>query len=542
MIGCIEDSIVLIEDKSNGSFGTGFVIENNGKNTFILTCSHVLSSHPSEVTVDGEFAEVILNGENGIDMAIIAVKSTKTRTAIPLISMASKLIHNNAEICGYTSFDNNHKIKKTIIGHEFVRSDIINEQKIKTSGWVFKSKDDKIDPGYSGSPVIIDGKAIGIVSHSNHERNYAISIEMLSKLWSSYSNYLIKYYSDLTDASEIIESLPDLKSKKDILGFISGALSNNEIWKPAKVGADMLVIPRLSKMPDNIDSLVFEGELEYNDTITFGVEYIVDTKVKYDLMDLLDDNGARIAFDRSKTANPFDEYREVTVDEPYIISNPQSDSIRLKEVCPKCHGRGYSFEIKSQDGKKELISVECDKCHDGFVGRHSRYYRKIEKKSKAIDTITNQNSESLNTEISNYVGQPLWASTPSKIISIESPFQFKSQEQNESMAQHYKVIRNDLILKMHDTEFSVSDKDILNLDQIHWGNKCSIKINHESRNFDHFNFFVSYKRLYKISYTRVYEDQHGFFNKKSKLFNIRGDIFISDNGNLEIVRHTESLF
>lgn len=69
-------SVVLItsSDRGESHFGTGFVIDKDERNTYIVTCAHVVRDvgGPDKIKISGIQARVIASSpEDGADLAVL---------------------------------------------------------------------------------------------------------------------------------------------------------------------------------------------------------------------------------------------------------------------------------------------------------------------------------------------------------------------------------------------------------------------------------------------------------------------------------------
>ena len=66
------NSLVLITNSKNQTFGTGFVIKRERNYSYIVTCSHVVEDTPKMLLVDSVKAKIIYQGSShGLDLAIL---------------------------------------------------------------------------------------------------------------------------------------------------------------------------------------------------------------------------------------------------------------------------------------------------------------------------------------------------------------------------------------------------------------------------------------------------------------------------------------
>ncbi|MFM5619713.1 trypsin-like peptidase domain-containing protein [Aeromonas veronii] len=174
------EAIVKIHSPENGNFGTGFVFKNTEDSSFVLTCGHVIKNLASSLSVDNQNAEVVLSAyEEGLDLAVI--KTTRINCTPFRLSDSSNL--RSLTVTGYTTLL--HGVKKESIK--------VNDSK-KIMYRALKDGDEhpclrlypneKINQGYSGSPVIKDdGTVAGIVTLASADNsNYALCIENIDRI------------------------------------------------------------------------------------------------------------------------------------------------------------------------------------------------------------------------------------------------------------------------------------------------------------------------------------------------------------------------
>lgn len=189
----LNTSIFLIESsqQDNNAFGTGFIIHQDGQDTYLLTCAHVIDDVGlAHVQVEGKTAPIATMGaSDSLDLAVLCVRGLSDQSPLNLLVTGAK--GDSIKILGYYKFGQ-HRYLKPIQGHLGEQGSL---KKPKTSGgrinvWDLRMEtDDYLQPGYSGSPVIDErsSKVLGIVSHrrGKGDKGLAISVEALGELWQS---------------------------------------------------------------------------------------------------------------------------------------------------------------------------------------------------------------------------------------------------------------------------------------------------------------------------------------------------------------------
>lgn len=200
------DAIILItsSDPECSRFGTGFVIHQNDKITYLLTCAHVVRDvgGQNKVKANGHQANLEALGDtHGCDLAVLAVETALT-TKIPLkLGLVGEKGIEFIASGFYTDDTKTHKLAS--VSGKLGETQLIANEGDRTLAWDLEiSHDSKYDlqPGYSGSPVIdkISGYVLGVITQSIPERKgLAISIDALEKIWKGNSDnlFLTKPYS-----------------------------------------------------------------------------------------------------------------------------------------------------------------------------------------------------------------------------------------------------------------------------------------------------------------------------------------------------------
>lgn len=179
-------SIVNIEslDENNKSFGTGFVIDQDNKGVYVLTCKHVIDDVKNPM-VEEVKARIIAQNDF-IDMAVLYVSKLHL-PPLPLQIDPCTSLH--VDVIGFSHFNNNMTQKKHIKATLFKEPIELHSNNTDTFYRARKIKADddyNFDRGNSGSPVICQKSGQVIAMLSNKEGNnlgYAIEISNLKEVW-----------------------------------------------------------------------------------------------------------------------------------------------------------------------------------------------------------------------------------------------------------------------------------------------------------------------------------------------------------------------
>ena len=188
------NSIVHIEssDKSNKSFGTGFVIDNDEYGAYILTCQHVLEEVGLPV-IEDEPVEVVAQSDF-LDMAVIHVHGLQVK-ALPLQTKPCN--HNHVHAVAFATFSNDLVQKKQIQATLF--DEVIElHSKVDDAFYVVRrvkaNKDYTFQRGNSGAPLFCkeSGAVIGMISNKEgSDIAYAMEIASLQEIWKNLKNLLL---------------------------------------------------------------------------------------------------------------------------------------------------------------------------------------------------------------------------------------------------------------------------------------------------------------------------------------------------------------
>ncbi len=183
-----DKSTFLIKSSDNQSFGTGFVVKKDSNGSYLVTCSHVVEECREDfLEVAGKKAELLYQGSSdSIDLAVIYVKGFTDTEAL---NLCSNTINKNLlfEINGFKVH------KRESFKFETLTGSIKKVSKIHTPNRTIKTyelsigEDDRIEKGYSGSAVLLEGSntviAIATDRNKNAKDAYAIPIAYLKEIW-----------------------------------------------------------------------------------------------------------------------------------------------------------------------------------------------------------------------------------------------------------------------------------------------------------------------------------------------------------------------
>lgn len=197
-----QDSVVSITSSAgdNNSFGTGFVIHQDGQATYLLTCAHVVQDVGSEVIeINGIQAKVMASGsEESIDLAVLRVEGLPIKPSLPLSPTGDE--GNPFSTAGFQKYGERLLIRELdgTLGKQGGLE--MRGQADRIKAWDLKITDDyQLQPGYSGSPVVDKYRhVIGVVQARQGEgkKGLAISIDALKKIWQGMPPDLFKQDTD----------------------------------------------------------------------------------------------------------------------------------------------------------------------------------------------------------------------------------------------------------------------------------------------------------------------------------------------------------
>ncbi|WP_220198094.1 SUMF1/EgtB/PvdO family nonheme iron enzyme [Ktedonospora formicarum] len=189
--------LITSSDHTESHFGTGFVIYNDERHTYLVTCAHVIREvgGPEKVEISGMQAKVIALGpEDGADIAVVRIERHFARETLPLYETSA--IGKPFRTAGFQSDGRQHLIRELHgqLGEQVGIQQRRQQERIKA--WDLEVTDKfTLQPGYSGSPVVNeDDHVIGIVNTRRGEgkTGVAISVEALRSIWQEMPASLFK--------------------------------------------------------------------------------------------------------------------------------------------------------------------------------------------------------------------------------------------------------------------------------------------------------------------------------------------------------------
>ncbi len=190
----VKESVVRITstEHGKGDYGTGVVIYRDQKSAYVATCTHVVRDVGGEekIKIADKVAKVLVSSEE-TDLSILQVEDLGIQQ-VRLINAGNE--GTRCIIYGCQSFENNSDLYevRSVHGNLGEEGWLQREGKgieSRTRSWQVRIDDATLDPGYSGSPVVIERNAsnyvIAIVSlgRSDRTEGRAISVETLEKIW-----------------------------------------------------------------------------------------------------------------------------------------------------------------------------------------------------------------------------------------------------------------------------------------------------------------------------------------------------------------------
>ncbi|MDJ0649090.1 MAG: trypsin-like peptidase domain-containing protein [Xenococcaceae cyanobacterium MO_188.B19] len=187
----IQSSVVLITSSNPEieNFGTGFVINQSGSTSYVLTCANVVKNvgGSEQLIVNKKNAVQIASGEkDNLNLAVLKVDDLFHKLPLELQPCDEKGIAFCA--IGFQSFEQGHIIRPVdgILGEQLGLQFGNSDKPIKA--WELNlTKGVSLQPSFSGSPVIDhqSGCVLGIISYQDEKgsKGMAISIDSLDKIW-----------------------------------------------------------------------------------------------------------------------------------------------------------------------------------------------------------------------------------------------------------------------------------------------------------------------------------------------------------------------
>ncbi|GAK56720.1 GUN4-like protein [Candidatus Vecturithrix granuli] len=194
------EPVVLIESNKEGekAFGTGFIIHQHEKDTYVVTCRHVVDSVGGDdhVKISGKIAIVVdYSNAKDLDLAILKITGyKKIENIYSLIKGGTRKL--KIRIIGYKEYVHESSKCLPLEGTLIVNFNLKPKDSTKHyPAWDLKidqmeEEDYYLAPGYSGSPVI-DAKTneiLGIVNTRERQRKTGQAISIwnlveLKKFW-----------------------------------------------------------------------------------------------------------------------------------------------------------------------------------------------------------------------------------------------------------------------------------------------------------------------------------------------------------------------
>ena len=244
----LNKALVLIQssEKNCKNFGTGFVIHRDEQADYVLTCAHVVrdvgGSDRKKVIADRIPAQVIAEGDDGFDLAVLKVERLKNKRQLKLRVSEEK--EKRFIVAGHHKLQGaNHIQKEEITGKiSGIITIVSSEQADDTKGWnlIIDDNDDNyyLEKGYSGSPVVdeISGEVLGVtfLQRENGKKGQAISIEALPKIWQEMPPQLLLPSEKGIDYTKLRDLLTQGKwkeaDKETLLVMLKVAGREEEGW------------------------------------------------------------------------------------------------------------------------------------------------------------------------------------------------------------------------------------------------------------------------------------------------------------------------
>ncbi len=174
----VNASILSIESKNNQSFGTGFVIYNDKKGSYIITASHVIDEVEVPM-IENREVEVIVQ-KTFSDLALLYLEG------IFLEPLPLQISHCSGEvkIIGFSCFAKKSVQKMTLKGRiqeEFIEVQSKENEASTLVRKIFADKDFHFERGNSGSPVFCTetNKVIAMVGYKE-KNSVAFAMDIAS--------------------------------------------------------------------------------------------------------------------------------------------------------------------------------------------------------------------------------------------------------------------------------------------------------------------------------------------------------------------------
>jgi hypothetical protein len=213
--------VTSIGSGSDQSRGTGFVIYQTQDLSYVLTCAHVLA-YP-ETRVNEHYANVIVRGQDWLDIAVLEVKGLETKTPLKLGIVNE--IGCSIKIPGIVKLQSSKddlalRPLNGVLGEPLYPMSNLGQALVQAWDLRINEGEYLLREGYSGAPVIDTetGNAIAIVSHKAErgEKGIAISIQMVQELWGNFPKALLgeHQFAGKREPGTIMESKNNFKQAK----------------------------------------------------------------------------------------------------------------------------------------------------------------------------------------------------------------------------------------------------------------------------------------------------------------------------------------
>lgn len=180
------ESVLLIESVENNSTGTGFVVHQDERGIYVVTCRHVCEELVRPMVNGIEPDEILM--DQYIDLALFHIPKLK----IPPLALQTEACPNLAvTTIGFSYFLNASSGKRLLeatVGRDTIELHKHKENLSYEMYQLHANSGFSFARGNSGSPVICKqtGKVMAVVSFRNREQSqegYAVDIQYLQQIW-----------------------------------------------------------------------------------------------------------------------------------------------------------------------------------------------------------------------------------------------------------------------------------------------------------------------------------------------------------------------
>ena len=189
-------SILLIQSQNSklSNMGTGFVVYKDDNGCFVLTCDHVLNA-VKEAKIDDFEIEVIAR-DAVYDLALLYVGGLQEEPFILKERSKETSIDKEVFFKGYSVFDKEYTQRTQ--DAKILKLNSNKKNQINYDKWeIIANENHFLTSGYSGSPLILNSKVIGVIStKQTSNRGYATSIKYLANMWDEMPKKLIEYENE----------------------------------------------------------------------------------------------------------------------------------------------------------------------------------------------------------------------------------------------------------------------------------------------------------------------------------------------------------